>query len=96
MFREHYIMVVLGCFWLSFSVLLTKLYSKKIIFVPTLIILLFAGIVSCTTFIYHENLEKSGDIDFKDCISKINENDAIIAIGPPWIPYYSTSQSFYN
>ncbi|MDR1722247.1 MAG: hypothetical protein LBR24_04275 [Methanobrevibacter sp.] len=83
MFYPKYVFVVIGCFWLSFSVLLSKTYnSRKRIFVPILIFLIFVGICNSITFINSENVSKFADFEFKNYLNQISENDTIIYIGP--------------
>jgi len=62
-----------GCFWLSFSLLLSKLYYKKQIFIPLLIIFLIIGVNNTVWFINHEN-ENGLISDIHNIQENINDN----------------------
>jgi hypothetical protein len=82
-FNFRYVIPVIGCFWLSFSILLAKIYSKKIIFVPILILILLVGITNTFAFIESENYRATASLEFNNYTNQINENDTIIFIGGP-------------
>jgi hypothetical protein len=88
MFYTRYAVPMLGCLWLSFSILLSKFYSKKQIFIPILVVVLLIGMVNTITFIDSENNDKLADSDFKNYLNNINNNDIVIYVGPPWLPGY--------
>ncbi|MDR3222752.1 MAG: glycosyltransferase family 39 protein [Methanobrevibacter sp.] len=85
MFIGRYAVPMLGCFWLSFSVSLSNFRSKKIIFIPILIILLLNGMINTITFIDSSNYLKLADLGFNENINQISENDTIIYLGYPWM-----------
>ncbi|MDR2624178.1 MAG: hypothetical protein LBC39_06400 [Methanobrevibacter sp.] len=85
MFYSRYTVVCLGCLWLSFSVVLSKIHSKKIIFAPILIIIIFTGMINTISFINDQNQLKTSYSDFKEYANKINENDTIITIGSDYL-----------
>ena len=80
-FSPRYIVPVLGCFWLTFSILFAKSYSKKIVLVPLMIIFLIAGTVTMISVVDDEKQNEIVDNQYRDMLSKItNENDTIIYI----------------
>jgi len=81
MFYQRYAVICLGCLWLSFSIILSKTYQKKIIFVPILIVILLIGITNSISFINSQNTLETSYTDFAQCLTQINENDTIITLG---------------
>ncbi|MDR3223874.1 MAG: glycosyltransferase family 39 protein [Methanobrevibacter sp.] len=81
-FNERYLLLVLVCFWFSFSVLLSRSYSKKKIFIPVLIVLIFVGFVNSLYFVDCKNYEFMTDLQFKNSISNLTVNDTIVYLGP--------------
>ncbi|MDR3222462.1 MAG: glycosyltransferase family 39 protein [Methanobrevibacter sp.] len=82
MIYVKYVFPMLGCLWLSFSVLLSNFYSKnKIIFTIGLTILLLNASISCINFATFESGEKNAYYDFKNVANQINDNDSIIYLG---------------
>jgi hypothetical protein len=87
-FTFRYVIPFLGCSWLSFSVLLTKFYSKKLVFTPILIIILLVGVTNTITFVDSENYRGITSLEFNSYTSQINEDDMIIFVGEPcWLGY---------
>ncbi|MDR2545449.1 MAG: hypothetical protein LBD03_07935 [Methanobrevibacter sp.] len=87
-FTFRYVTPLLGCFWLSFSVLLAKLYLKKLVFTPTIVIILLVGLTNTITFVDFENYRGIASFEFNSYTNQINENDMIIFVGQPcWRGY---------
>ncbi|MDR2830229.1 MAG: hypothetical protein LBB45_04210 [Methanobrevibacter sp.] len=82
MFYAKYVFVVEGCLWLSFSALLSKTYSKKTVFAPILIFIIVVGLLNSVTFISAENSFKIADLEFKNYLNQMSDNDMIIYLGP--------------
>ncbi|MDR3223680.1 MAG: glycosyltransferase family 39 protein [Methanobrevibacter sp.] len=82
MFYAKYVFVVIGCFWLSFSILLSKIHLRRMIFVPILIFIIVIGLFNSVTFLSSENTSKIAELEFKNYLNQIGENDTIIYIGP--------------
>jgi hypothetical protein len=72
-FMERYMFPAFGCCWLSFTLLLSKLYYKKQIFIPLLIIFLIIGVNNTVWFINHEN-ENGLISDIHNIQENINDN----------------------
>jgi hypothetical protein len=89
----HYFFPMAGCLWLSISVLLAKLYSKKIIFSLMLLVLLLMGVISSVAFINYEHDINSADLKFKYYINQIDNNDTILVLDVTWA---GTVYSYYS
>ncbi|MDR2830667.1 MAG: glycosyltransferase family 39 protein [Methanobrevibacter sp.] len=85
MFDARYLFVVLVCFWLSFSILLSKSYKYKMIFVPIFIIVLFSGVVNSVYFVDCKNYEEMTDLQFKNAIGNLTRNDTVVYLGPSFM-----------
>lgn len=61
-FHPRYMIPVLGCLWLAFSILLSKSYSNKRIFIPILCLILLIGVVGAVDFnnLHEIDVEKNG------------------------------------
>ena len=59
-FHQRFLVPALGCLWLSFSVLLAKIYDDKKIFYVILAVVLIVGVVGCVNFI---NIQTQDAID---------------------------------
>lgn len=61
--HPRYLIPSMGILWLSISILIAKTYDKKYIFIPILIIILFASVFGSITFyenqLYEEQVEKN-------------------------------------
>ncbi len=69
-FHARYMIPSLGCFWLAFSILLSKIYDNKKLFIPILIFVLIIGAVGCVYFI---NIESQLASDTQKEFSEIND-----------------------
>ncbi|MDR3223685.1 MAG: glycosyltransferase family 39 protein [Methanobrevibacter sp.] len=102
MFEIRYTILLLGCFWLSFAVLLSRSSSQKIIFVPIFFIILVIGMINFVTFIDSEINFKSDNLEFMEVISQINENDTIISLYPSgslfddFFKFYFKNNKFFS
>ena len=77
-FVARYVVPVLSCFWLAFSVLLAKFYSKKQIFIPILMIILIVGAVNLIALVGDEKQNEIIDNQKREILSKITSKDDII------------------
>lgn len=89
----RYLIPSFGCLWLGFSILLSKAYEKKAIFIPILILVLIVGMVSTSYFIDVE------ETNFKDTQEKtMMLQDAIgsgnIVFHDTFNIYFETSNYF--
>lgn len=50
-FHQRFLIPTLGCLWLSFSILLSKIYDNKKIFYIILCVVLIIGVIGCVNFI---------------------------------------------
>lgn len=50
-FHQRYMVPAIGCLWLGISILLSKYYTKKEIFIPIIILILIIGILGTIGFI---------------------------------------------
>jgi uncharacterized membrane protein len=50
-FHQRFLIPAVGCLWLSFSVLLSKIYENKKIFYIILCVILIVGVIGCVNFI---------------------------------------------
>ena len=60
-YHPRYILPVLGVFWLGISILLSKNFDKKYIFIPIIVIILISSVVGAMTF--YDNLEYRQEVD---------------------------------
>jgi len=67
-FHHRYMIPALGCFWLGFSILLTKAYNKKEIFIPIIVLILVISIIGTINFI---------DIEENDVKATIQQNNSL-------------------
>lgn len=111
MFYQRYVVVFLGCLWLSFSIMLNVLskyrFSKVIVF-PVILMIVIMGVTNTVSFVNSQDTLKSSYLDFEDCMSYINTNDTVILFGSPAmtnfyikdntnvIVYNSSNISIYN
>lgn len=69
-FHQRFIIPVLGCLWLSFSIMLAKLYENNKVFYVILSIVLIVGIVGSVYFI---NIQTQDAIDTQTEINSLNK-----------------------
>lgn len=69
-FHQRFLIPALGCLWLSFSVLLTKIYEDKKIFYAILAVVLIIGVIGCVNFI---NIQTQDAIDTQTEIDSLHE-----------------------
>ena len=60
-FHPRYIIPALGCLWLGVSIILSKNFNNKKIFIPILVIILLTASVSCVTFTQNQINEEIND-----------------------------------
>ena len=77
-FHPRYIIPVLGVFWLGFSILLSKNFDKKVIFIPAVIIILVCSLVGSMTFYDNMNYRQEVDTNITDSLQQTIGNDNII------------------
>ena len=93
LFHPRYMIPILGIFWLSVSIFLSKSFDNKKFFIPLLIIILIVGIIGTVYFINSQNNDL---IETNDLSNQFNEalgSDNIIFFDEA-IPYLKLSQ-FY-
>ncbi|MDR2874130.1 MAG: hypothetical protein LBV42_05270 [Methanobrevibacter sp.] len=81
MLWARYAFPMAGCLWLSVAVLLGKFYSRKMIFIPVLIIFIVLGMTNVGSFISGENDIRATDLEFRHILSQISENDTVLVLG---------------
>ncbi len=70
-FHQRFLIPALGCLWLSFSILLTKVYENKKVFYIILAVILIIGVIGCVNFI---NIQNQDAIDTQieyDSLNKV-------------------------
>lgn len=77
-YHPRYILPVLGVFWLGISILLSKNFDKKYIFIPIIVIILISSVVGAMTF--YDNLEYRQEVDtnITKCLNQQIGNGNII------------------
>ena len=68
-FHQRFLIPAVGCLWLSFSVLLGKLYENKKIFYAILCVILIVGVIGCVDFI---NIQTQDANDTQTEIESLN------------------------
>lgn len=68
-FHQRYMIPALGCLWLAFSIVLSKFYSNKKIFIPVLCFILLIGVIGTVDFI---NMQNADDINTKEDCTNLN------------------------
>lgn len=77
-FHARYLVPVLGCIWLAFSILMKKAYANKKVFLPILVLVLLVGVVGAYDFnnIHNGDIEKNNlEADY---LSNLGSNNVII------------------
>ncbi|MDR3291511.1 MAG: hypothetical protein LBT10_05100 [Methanobrevibacter sp.] len=77
-FLPRYMFLALGILYLSFTYLLTKTYSKKIIFVPILIVLILNSTASTSIFLEDKKDDIIVNNQYTSFIDDINPNQTMI------------------
>ncbi|MDR1819839.1 MAG: glycosyltransferase family 39 protein [Methanobrevibacter sp.] len=80
MLMARYSFPMAGCLWLSVSVLLSQLYSKKVIFIPILAVILLLGMTNCVSFINYEHDVNQGDLEFRHYLNQISVKDMVLVL----------------
>ena len=70
-FHHRYIIPTLGLLWLGISIILSKYYTKKEIFIPILVLILAIGMIGTINFINIENEEFKNTIEKKESLNNI-------------------------
>lgn len=69
-FHQRFLIPVLGCLWLGFSILLTKAYENKKVFYVILTVILIIGVIGCVNFI---NIQSQDAIDTQTEMNSLNK-----------------------
>lgn len=69
-FHQRFLIPVLGCLWLAFAILLTKMYDNKKIFYAILCFTLIIGTIGCVDFI---NIQTQDAIDTEIEFNSLNK-----------------------
>lgn len=69
-FHHRFLIPAVGCLWLGFSILLTKMYENKRLFYLFLAVILIVGAVGCVNFI---NIQTQDAIDTEAEMASLNE-----------------------
>ncbi|WP_409200850.1 hypothetical protein [Methanobrevibacter sp. DSM 116169] len=78
-FHVRYLVPILGLLWLGVSILLSKTYEIKKIFIPILVVIMIVGVVGTSDFINIENAELVETTEKNDVIHDVfGENNIII------------------
>ncbi|MDR2544340.1 MAG: glycosyltransferase family 39 protein [Methanobrevibacter sp.] len=80
MLMARYSFPMVGCLWLSVSVLLSQLYSKKVIFIPMLTVILLLGMTNCVSFVNYEHDVNQGDLEFRHYLNQISMDDMVLVL----------------
>lgn len=96
MFITRDMVPLLGCFWLGFSILVSKNYSKKQIFIPILIVLLVVSFVNIDFMITNEEHNQKNNVKIEGIIQQIEPNDVIIYTHSHCYVVYSGFNNSYN
>ncbi len=79
-FHPRYFIPVLGCLWMAFSILLSKSFSDKRIFIPILCMILFIGVVGAVDFNnLHEIDVESTEVESNYLINNIGSGNIVIS-----------------
>lgn len=89
-FFDRHMFPALGCFWMSFSVLICKIYPKKEIFIPILLILLFVSANSTMNFINAENSNEKALTEITNVLDNITNTDLIVTADDNFITTFFT------
>jgi hypothetical protein len=90
-FFDRHMFSALGCFWIVFSVFLSKLYSKKRIFIPILLILLLVGANSTVNFVNDESYNEKALAEITTVLDKITTNDLVIMADDNFVTTFFTA-----
>jgi hypothetical protein len=97
-FNARYIFPIIGLLWLSFATLLSQYYSKKVVFIPILVIVLTIGIFNVVSFTNSEIQDNRAMLEFESYLDQVKTNDTIIFIDWKFLSYsfqfYSKNYSF--
>lgn len=77
-FHARYLIPVLGCFWLLFSILLTKSFKNFKSFIPITMLIIIIGIMGVFAYIPIHDMDVTVSEMNHDYISKTGENNVII------------------
>lgn len=108
-FAARYIFILIGAFWLSFSLLLSKNFSKKKIFIPILIILLISSSINVFAFFEQQKEHNKVFNEVNAILDKIKHNDLVVltnidvyvSFNKPFFKgnnsiYYNIDHNFYE
>jgi hypothetical protein len=108
-FAARYIFISIGVFWFSFSLLLSKSFSKRKIFVPIFIILIISS--SMNVFLFLEQQKEHNNVfnEVNAVVSEIKDNDLVVftnidvyvSFNKPYLEtnnsiYYNIDHNFYE
>jgi len=78
-FHQRYLVPVIGCLWIGFSILLAKFWDDKKIFIPVICIVLIISTIGCVDFIKMEENDLASDsYELNDLNLNMGKNDIII------------------
>ena len=77
-FMERYILPMLGCFWLCFSILLTQIKNNKKIFIPILLVFLIISIVATLNFVNQQEINNETMQNLEKLNNNISSEDVLI------------------
>lgn len=77
-FHPRYLVPILGSFWLAISILLSKIYSKKEIFIPILALIMIVGVIGTYDFINIEEGELKETIELNNTFHNVFGSNNII------------------
>ena len=78
-FSERYVFTSLGVFWLSISLLLSKNFDKKSLFVPIFIIILIISSITIYGFIEQQKEHSIVYNDVNEILNEIGPNDLVVS-----------------
>ncbi|MDR2874217.1 MAG: glycosyltransferase family 39 protein [Methanobrevibacter sp.] len=87
-FYDRHMFPALGCFYLTFSLLLSKTYSKKQIFLPLFILFLLVSVSCKYSFICSEKQNELTIGQTKEVLNQVSANDMIIVTDDNFIKNY--------
>lgn len=77
-FMERYILPMLGCFWLCFSILLSQIKNNRKMFIPILLIFLIIGTLGSSNFINQQEINTQAMHKLEKVNDNIKSEDVLI------------------
>ncbi|WP_299524433.1 hypothetical protein [uncultured Methanobrevibacter sp.] len=92
-FHPRYMIPSLGCLWLGISILLSKNFDNKKLFIPILVVILIVGAISCVDFTQNQINDQNNDTNNMNMLhNTFGEGNIIIYDG--FVPYFQMN-SYY-